>query len=61
MIGAAAAASGYGAYNGQDVSHFNSIIANSDILFGAAYANADDATIRYKYRYMRRMIKWDLE
>ena len=53
MIGAAAAASGYGAYNGQDVSHFNSIIANSDILFGAAYANADDATIRYKYRYNR--------
>ena len=48
-----AGASGYGAYNGQDVSHFNNIIANADILYNGAYGYADDATIKYRFRYDR--------
>lgn len=52
-VGVFAATAGYGAYNGQDVSHFNNIIANADILFYGAYDYANDATMRYTYRYSR--------
>lgn len=52
-IGAFAATSAYSGSYGQDVSHFNNIIANSDILFNNAYGYADDATLKYRYRYSR--------
>lgn len=53
FIGTVAATSGYAGANGQDVSHFNDIIAHSDILFNGAYNYAEDATIKYRYRYSR--------
>lgn len=52
-VGVMAATSVYGGYNGQDVSHFNDIISNADILYNSAYSYSDDATIRYRYRYNR--------
>ena len=52
-IGAFAATSAYSGSYGQDVSHFNNIIANSDVLFSNAYGYADDATLKYRYRYSR--------
>lgn len=52
-VGMVAGASMYGGSNGVDVSHLNDLIAHSDILLGAAYADADQATVRYKYRYSR--------
>ena len=52
-IGAMAATSTYGAYNGQDVSHFNDILANADIIYYGSYDYANDATLKYHYRYSR--------
>jgi predicted Zn-dependent protease len=52
-VGMVAGASMYGGSNGVDVSHLNDFIANSDILLGAAYADADHATLKFKYRYSR--------
>ena len=52
-IGAIAATSAYGAYNGQDMSYYNNIISNADILYNNAYNYADNATLKYRYRYNR--------
>lgn len=53
VIGTMAATSGYAGANGQDVSHFNNIIANADIIYYGAYDYANEASLNYKYRYNR--------
>lgn len=53
FIGATAATATYGSYYGQDTSHFNKIIANAGVIYEEACEYADDATIKYSYRYSR--------
>ena len=53
FIGTMAATSGYAGANGQDVTHFNNIIANADIIYYGAYDYANDASLNYEYRYNR--------
>lgn len=53
LIGAAAATAGYGIANGVEMKSANTILANSDIFLQEAYADADGATKRFKFRYSR--------
>lgn len=53
LVGAAAATSAYGISNGIDMSAANNIIANADYFLETSYADADNATVRFTFRYSR--------
>lgn len=53
LAGAAAATAGYGIANGVEMRSANTILANADYFLDVSYADADGATLRYKYRYSR--------
>lgn len=53
LAGAAAATAGYGIANGVEMRSANTILANADYFLDVSYADADGATLRYKYRYNR--------
>jgi len=53
LVGAAAASAGYGIANGVEVRSANTILSNAGYFLEVSYADADESTVRFSYRYTR--------
>ena len=53
LVGAAAASAGYGIANGVEMQSANTILSNAGYFLEVSYADADESTVRFSYRYSR--------
>lgn len=53
MVGAAAATSGYSAANGFEATGANTLLENADIFYESFMNDANDASVRFRFRYNR--------
>ncbi len=53
LVGAAAASAGFGIANGVEVQSANTILSNAGYFLEVSYADAEESTIRFSYRYTR--------
>lgn len=53
LVGAAAASAGYGIANGVEVRSANTILSNAGYFLEVSYADANESSVRFTYRYSR--------